>query len=537
MPPQSVDRREFLRRASLSAGALGLAGSAASVAGCGDSGTGPPPPPGAPTNLDALAQSASEVQLTWDDNSGETAGFEIERRSAMETTFTRIASLLPGTMTFSDTSLNERTLYTWRVRAVVDDRASAYSNEASATTPASGAPTAPADLVGTFLSATTLRLTWTDRSANEAGFRVERRDGATFTTLATVGEGIVDVTLNDLGPDELYRLRVLATNEAGDSAPSAEALFFSGAVAGGLSALPQEPGRLRIAWSDRTGATLGFRLERDAGAGFETIATTPPSESSFDDTTFPTGTTVRYRVGAAGATASDSEALEQVIPGAVPGAVGGVVASLSPENGSQVRVSWTTGDPDGRTGFEVQRKLGTAAFSRLHIGVDPGASLLPDAPGAPFVPATYRVRAWNLAGYAAFSDESTATPRAVFFLAGTLAVLNTVNKAASVQIPRPSASVGSSCFSPVTNVWLVRETEERITAVVAHCTHECLTVPSFHWNESQRRFFCAHGSQFDANGMLLMGPARSNVPTLPTELFSGRVEILPPVPTATTRRA
>jgi hypothetical protein len=43
MPPQSVDRREFLRRASLSAGALGLAGSAASVAGCGDSGTGPPP--------------------------------------------------------------------------------------------------------------------------------------------------------------------------------------------------------------------------------------------------------------------------------------------------------------------------------------------------------------------------------------------------------------------------------------------------------------------------------------------------------------
>lgn len=526
-PP--FDRREFLRRASLTAGTLGLAAPAASLTGCGDSGTEPPPPPAAPTDLEAAAQSASEVRLTWQDESDGEAGFEVERRAALETTFSRVATLLPGSVEFADTGLTERTLYTWRVRAVVEERASAYSNEASATTPASGAPAAPTDLEATLLAATSLRLSWQDRSTNEAGFRVERRDGATFTTLAAVGEGVTAVMLDGLGADELYRLRVIATNEAGDSAPSTELLVFTGAVAGPPAAHPEEPGRLRVSWTDRTGAQLGVHLERDAGGGFETIATLPVAELSFDDTTFPTGATLRYRVRAAGAVALESEVVEQAVPALAPGPPAGTLAALSPDNGSQVQVSWANGDAPGTTGFEVQRKLDTGAFSRLAIGADPAATSWLDTPGVPFVPTTYRVRAWNLAGYSAFGDESMVRPRAVFFLSGALAVLNTVNKAASVRILRPSASVGSSCPSPATNLWLVRVSEERISAVVAHCTHQCLTVPNFHWNESQMRFLCAHGSQFDENGVRLQGPATSDVPTLPTELFAGRVEILPPV--------
>jgi nitrite reductase/ring-hydroxylating ferredoxin subunit len=535
MSPQPLDRREFLRRASLTAGTLGLGAAATPLAGCGDSGTAPPPAPAAPTNLDAMAQSAFEVRLTWVDNADGGAEFEIERRAALETVFTRMATLPPGTTEFADTGLGERTLYTWRVRALQNDRASAYSNEASATTPAAGAPLAPTDLQVEFLAATSVRLRWSDRSGNEAGFRVERRDGATFTTMATVGEGVVDAILGPLGADELYRVRVLATNEVGDSAPSAEALFFTGAVATGLTMEAQEPGRLRVGWSDRTGAQLGFRVERDAGAGFESIATTGLAEVSFDDTTFPTGTAVRYRVMAAGAAALESDVVEVAVPAEAPGPAAGLVAALSPDNGSQVRLSWSAEGAAGAAGFEVQRKLGTAAFSRLHIGGSAEEVALEDAPGMPFLPANYRVRAWNLAGYSAFSNESAVVPRAVFFIAGALAVLNTVNKAASVQIPRPSASVGSTCFSPVTNIWLVRVSEQQITAVVAHCTHECLTVPSFHWNESQRRFFCAHGSQFDANGVRLQGPATANVPTLPTEIIAGRVEILPPVTSAASR--
>jgi nitrite reductase/ring-hydroxylating ferredoxin subunit len=532
MSPQPLDRREFLRRASLTAGTLGLGAAATPLAGCGDSGTAPPAAPAAPSSLDAMAQSASEVRLTWIDNAAGAADMEVERRAALETVFTRVATLPPGTTEFADTGLGERTLYTWRVRAVQDDRASAYSNEASATTPAAGAPLAPTDLLVEFLSGTSVRLRWNDRSTNEAGFRVERRDGTTFTTLATVGEGIVEATLENLGADELYRVRVLAANEAGDSAPSAEALFFTGAVATGLTTQAQEPGRLRVTWTDRTGAQLGFRLERDAGAGFESIATTGLAEVSFDDTTFPTGASVRYRVMAAGAAALESEGVEVVVPAEAPGPAADLVAALSADNGSQIVLSWSAEGATGATGFEVQRKLGTSAFSRLHIGDSAEEVALQDTPGMPFLPANYRVRAWNLAGYSAFSNESAVVPRAVFFIAGALAVLNTVNKAASVQIPRPSASVGSSCFSPVTNIWLVRVSEQQITAVVAHCTHECLTVPSFHWNESQRRFFCAHGSQFDANGVRLQGPAKSNVPTLPTEIIAGRVEILPPVTSA-----
>jgi probable HAF family extracellular repeat protein len=80
------------------------------------------------------------------------------------------------------------------------------------------APTAPSGLVGTALSSARVRLTWTDTSGTETGFRIERAIGSgSFTVLAAVGANIVSYT--DLTPKagKRYQYRVQAFNLTGVS--------------------------------------------------------------------------------------------------------------------------------------------------------------------------------------------------------------------------------------------------------------------------------------------------------------------------------
>ena len=89
-------------------------------------------------------------------------------------------------VSYSHTGLNPNTTYFYRVRATNAGGDSAYSNEANATTP-NAAPAAPSALAATALSTTQINLTWSDNSANETGFKIERKTGSggTYAQIAT----------------------------------------------------------------------------------------------------------------------------------------------------------------------------------------------------------------------------------------------------------------------------------------------------------------------------------------------------------------
>ncbi len=69
-----------------------------------------------------------------------------------------------------------------------------------------------------------LRLTWTDNSNDEDGFKIERKLGqaGTFSQVATVGPNIISYTDTGLTGETTYCFRVRAFNAAGDSAYSNE---------------------------------------------------------------------------------------------------------------------------------------------------------------------------------------------------------------------------------------------------------------------------------------------------------------------------
>lgn len=178
--------------------------------------------PAAPTNLTAAAVSNSEIKIDWTDKSTNETGFKIERAKGSDP-FMEIKTLGANITTFTDSGLSAYTEYTYRVSAYNGFGNSSYSNSAKATTFFTlyipSAPLAPADLTADGVSSSKIMLDWTDKSSNESGFRIERREGsASFTVIDTVAANVTTYSNTGLDANTTYSYRVMAYNGFGNSA-------------------------------------------------------------------------------------------------------------------------------------------------------------------------------------------------------------------------------------------------------------------------------------------------------------------------------
>ncbi len=189
-----------------------------------------PGTPAAPSNLTATPAVSNQIyriDLAWVDNATNETGFKIERAASATGPFTLLATLGANAAAYSDLNggggLAPATTYYYRVSAVNDLGASAYS-AANATTapPVAAAPTnlaASANNVG----ATDVTLTWT-LSAGAASYNVKRSttSGSGYVTVGTATTGsYADTAAKSV--DTVYYYVVTAVNAAGESGVSAKA--------------------------------------------------------------------------------------------------------------------------------------------------------------------------------------------------------------------------------------------------------------------------------------------------------------------------
>ena len=95
-------------------------------------------------------------------------------------------------------------------------------------------PSAPSNLSATANAASRVTIAWNDNSANEDGFKIERKIGGTFNQIGIVGANVITYTDTGLNGNTAYVYRVRAYNVAGNSAYTKEA---SAVTPAGVSAL------------------------------------------------------------------------------------------------------------------------------------------------------------------------------------------------------------------------------------------------------------------------------------------------------------
>ncbi|HYO78260.1 MAG TPA: fibronectin type III domain-containing protein, partial [Thermoanaerobaculia bacterium] len=416
--------------------------------------------PAAPASLTATATSTSQISLAWTDTANNEEGMQVERcTGAACTDFTLLAVLPANTAAFNDSSLNASTLYRYRVFAFNATGPSTFSNVAEATTQTPiTTPNAPSSLTATAVSTTQINLAWTDGSANETGFRIERCSGASCTTFVQIAETPSDATSYSdatLAHSTLYRYRVLAYNTAG-AAPSnvaeatTQAHVATPGAPGNLTATATSSSQISLAWADNSGNEDGFRVERcdDLGCtNFLPVAQTAANATTFVDSALRSSTLYRYRVqsfNSAGATPSNiAEATTPVQPTA-PATANALTATAF--SSSQIRLNWNDVSSN-EDGFRIERCSGASCTAFAVVGqTAANATTFSDTGLTGATLYRYRVIAFNSVGGAPSNVAEATTPAEVTTPAAPSALSATATSASQISLAWTDASGNEDGF-------------------------------------------------------------------------------------------
>ena len=364
-----------------------------------------------PTDLTATVVSSSQINLAWMDNSSNETGFIIERKID-NGAYEQISTVPENAITFADTGLIANKTYTYRVQAYNDAGNSAYSNETEATT-AENTPEAPSNLSASVESATSIKITWTDNSSNETGFKIERNtSGGSYSQITTVSANATNYTDTGLVSGVKYYYRVQAYNTAGNSAYSNEVETTTGETTpeapSNLSASAQSSTSIGITWADNSSNEMGFKIERKTyGGNYSQITTVNANTTSYTDTGLFSGVKYYYRVQAyntAGNSAYSNE-VEATTAETTPEAPSNL--SVSAQSSTSIRITWAD-NSNNETGFKIERKTSSGNYSQITT-VSANTTSYTNTGLSSNTLYYYRVRAYNSAGNSAYSGEDYAT--------------------------------------------------------------------------------------------------------------------------------
>lgn len=254
--------------------------------------------------LTSTAISKSHITLSWQDGANNETGWQIHRSTAGPAgPFTLLATAGANVTSFDDTGLTPLTQYCYRVRSFrTTGKRTTYgefSNTSCSTTP--GAPAAPSGAYARPANSSAVDVSWTDNSATEDGFRVERS-----ATITGPWESAATTSANATSHQDPARLseeqvcyRVVAFNAHGVSQPSNADCTTPPAGPMTLAATAVIR-TVELTWADNSLIEDAYEVQRAvAEAGpYSVITNLVASSTSYRDQNLSSSTTYWYRVRA-----------------------------------------------------------------------------------------------------------------------------------------------------------------------------------------------------------------------------------------------
>jgi len=174
-------------------------------------------------------------------------------------------------------------------------------------------PAAPDSAAAVPLSSSRIALSWADRSENEDGFKIHRRQSGTsnWVWLTTVPGNTTTYEDTGLPEDTKFYYRLKAYNPVGESAYSNTAQARTAqnppAPPGAPSAVALSASEIEIRWADNSYNEDGFRLDRRrSGYSAWSALAAPTDATAYLDTALRAETKYYYKVTATHAGVGDS---------------------------------------------------------------------------------------------------------------------------------------------------------------------------------------------------------------------------------------
>ena len=243
-------------------------------------------------------------------------------------------------------------------------------------------PPPPTALVATAVSSSRIDLMWSDNSANETGFVIERCQGAGCNNFAAAraggrqhdqlqqhrAHGVDQLLVSGRGDQRRRHLRATRTRRRRRrrerSRPPPSSLTRSAVSAS----------QINLTWSDNAANETGFVIERCQGAGCNNFAVArrrwAPTSTSYNNTGLAASTSYSYRVAATNGAGTSAYSNTTVGDDAghdsrrAPSSL-----SASAVSASQINLTWSD-NAANETGFVIERCQGAGCnnFAVAHAG-------------------------------------------------------------------------------------------------------------------------------------------------------------------------
>ncbi len=345
-----------------------------------------PPPtnaPAAPANLIAGAVSSSQINVSWEDNSDNEAGFKLER-STNGLDFVQFALLSAGMTNATDAGLLSSTTYYYQVRAFNVVGNSMYSSMVEATTLAAPADTTPpaavTNLAVSSVSSNSASLIWVapgddGHSGTATSYDLRYSTGPISETNwvsampisgapAPAAAGTSQAfTVNSLAAAVTYYFALKTSDEANNLSPlsnvaratTATTALSPPAPPTGLRATGVASNEIDLSWTDQANNEDGFKVERSTnGLNFVQIGIAGLNVTNTADRAVWPGSTNYYRVRAYNAAGDSAYSNTNSAQALAPASSGSVITFLIASNavwkylddGSNQGSGWTAGNFD-----------------------------------------------------------------------------------------------------------------------------------------------------------------------------------------------
>ncbi|HET6251018.1 MAG TPA: fibronectin type III domain-containing protein, partial [Tepidisphaeraceae bacterium] len=313
--------------------------------------------PTAPSGLATTLVTVSEVDLTWNDNSGGLAGFDVQRNDGGWHT---LATTDAGVSTFNDTTVASGTNYSYRIIA---DNGSVLSAP-TASLPVLTLAAAPTDFAATQISTTEVDLSWTASTGATTYDITYSINGGAYNPLTT---GVTDdsYAFTAASAGTTYQFAIVANDGTGPSASGASNSATTVPVAPtSLATTGVSTSEVDLSWDDVTGATAYEVDRQNFNGSWSTLTDSLADDATgYPDTGLASGTTYAYRVEAIDAGGSSAAASTTGVT--LADAPASIVAT--PISTGEVDLAWAA--TTGATTYDITYSINGGSYNSLTAGV------------------------------------------------------------------------------------------------------------------------------------------------------------------------